>query len=84
MNNTLLAPNAKNAYTFTYQDTENATLQWFKAVRDRNLPVFGPLLQAKAEEFASQLGDTTFKCSTGWLDRFKDRHGITYLQKSMR
>lgn len=37
----------------------------------------GSLLQAKAEDFAFQLGETTFKCSTSLLDRFKDNHGIT-------
>ena len=73
-----MGPQRKKMRTVTYQDTENATLQWFKAARDRNLPVSGPLLQAKAEEFALQLGETSFKCSTGWLDRFKDRHGITF------
>lgn len=26
----------------------------------------------------SQIGETRFKCSTGWLDRFIDRHGITF------
>ena len=77
MNIGLLALNAQKS-TVTYHDTENAYLQWFKAARDRNLPVSGPLLQAKAENFASQLGETRFKCSTGWLDRFIDRHGITF------
>ena len=37
----------------------------------------GSLLQAEAEDFAFQLGETTFKCSTSLLDRFKDNHRIT-------
>ena len=51
MNIWLLALNAKKS-AVTYHDTENAYLQWFKIARGRNLPVSGPLLQAKAENFA--------------------------------
>lgn len=78
MKSVSLALSSKKMGTATYQAIEEVTLQWFKSTRDRNLPVSGPLLQAKAEELASQLGKTSFKCSTGWLDRFKDRHGITF------
>ena len=63
--------------TATFRDTEQAVLQWFKAARDQNVPVSGPLLIAKAQEFASQLGDD-FKCTTGWLKGFKERHNITF------
>ncbi|XP_062606705.1 tigger transposable element-derived protein 6-like [Saccostrea cucullata] len=63
--------------TATYKDTDQAVLQWFKTARDQNVPVSGPLLIAKAQEFASQLGDE-FKCTTGWLERFKERHNITF------
>lgn len=34
-------------------------------------------MQTKAKEFASQLGETTFKASTGFIDRFKHRHGLS-------
>ena len=36
------------------------------------------MLLTKAEEFAAQLGDTDFKLNTGWLDRFKQCHQITF------
>ncbi|XP_062622348.1 tigger transposable element-derived protein 4-like [Saccostrea cucullata] len=71
-------PQRKKMRKATYENTEQAVLQWFKAARDKNIPVSGPLLMAKSEEFATQLGDTQFKCSTGWLDRFKERHAITF------
>nr|XP_034336051.1 tigger transposable element-derived protein 4 [Crassostrea gigas] len=70
-------PQRKKMRTAAYKDTEEAVLQWFKTARDQNVPVSGPLLIAKAQEFASQLGDD-FKCSTGWLERFKKRHSITF------
>ena len=31
---------------------------------------------AKSKEFATRLGDRDFIPNTGWLDRFKERHGI--------
>ena len=33
---------------------------------------------AKAEEFWTRLGDRNFKYSTGWLNRFKEQHGISF------
>ncbi|KAK9687779.1 Tc5 transposase DNA-binding domain [Popillia japonica] len=36
------------------------------------------LQMQKAEEFKSLFGDTNFKCSNGWLERFKRRHSITF------
>ncbi|XP_062567409.1 tigger transposable element-derived protein 4-like [Saccostrea cucullata] len=71
-------PQRKKMRKATYENTEQAVLQWFKAARDKNIPVSGPLLMAKSEEFATQLGDTEFKYSMGWLDRFKERHAITF------
>ena len=68
----------KNARISSFEEVENATLKWFTMVRDANLPVSGPVLLGKAEEFASKLRISDFKASTGWLDRFKDRNGITF------
>ena len=64
--------------TANYEDVEHALIKWFKTVRDRNLPVSGPMLTTKAEEFATRLDHPDFKCSNGWLDRFKERHNITF------
>ena len=50
-------PQRKKMRTATFKNTEQAVLQWFKAARDQNIPVSGPLLIAKAQEFASQLGN---------------------------
>ena len=47
-------------------------------------PISGPLLQEKAKHFHSQLhvenvNGKTFKASTGWLEKFKNRQGIRNL-----
>ena len=72
------APDRKRMRTANFEDVEHALLKWFKNVRDQNLPISGPMLSAKAEEFAQRLDHSDFKCSNGWLDRFKERHNITF------
>ena len=69
-------PSRKTLKTATYEDVEKATLKWFSCARDQNVPISGPILSAKAEEFPNQLEIGNFKASTGWLERFKERHGI--------
>ena len=44
--------------------------------RNQNIPLSGPILMSKSEELAKKLGDNDFKSNSGWLDRFKARHGI--------
>ncbi|XP_066259864.1 tigger transposable element-derived protein 4-like [Euwallacea similis] len=51
--------------------------KWFQQKRANNFPISGPMLQMKAEEFGKMIGDD-FKCSSGWLDRFKKRHNIVF------
>ncbi|XP_023228548.1 tigger transposable element-derived protein 4-like [Centruroides sculpturatus] len=57
---------------------DDALIKWFNQCRSSNLPLNGPILMEKAEEFGRLLGDTNFKCSNGWLDRFKQRHNISF------
>ena len=61
----------------TFPDLNKALSEWFRKVQARNIPVSGPLLQEKAQYFAEQLGRENFKASNGFLDKFKERHGIT-------
>ena len=71
-------PKRKNAKTGSFDDVESAILKWFSNVREQNVPVSGPILLAKAEEFAKKLEVENFRASTGWLERFKERNGITF------
>lgn len=62
----------------TFPDVEDALLIWLHDARSRCIPVNGILLRKRAEQLALILGADEFKCSEGWLNRFKSRHGITF------
>jgi len=57
---------------------DEALLKWFTGTLATDLPISGEILRAKAEKFANDLGDTSFKPSNGWLDRWKKRYNIVY------
>lgn len=66
----------KRLRTCLFEDIDEAMLKWVRAARSKNLPVSGVLLKQKAKEFADSLGHEDFEASTGWLDKFKNRHNI--------
>ena len=70
----------KKLRTAGHPEVEEALLKWFKTARDNNIPLSGPFMMQRAGELAEKLGVPAgeFKCSNGWLDRFKDRHGISF------
>ena len=69
-------PDRKRLRTAAYEDVEEALVIWFKSRRDQNVPISGSILRAKAEELSKELGHVEFQCSSGWLQRFKERHAI--------
>ena len=65
----------------THHQLDKALLNWFKQARDNNTPVTGPILITKTKSLAQSLGDESFVPTTGFIDRWKTRHGIC--QKSI-
>ncbi|XP_063216054.1 tigger transposable element-derived protein 6-like [Bacillus rossius redtenbacheri] len=61
-----------------HQGLEEALNKWLKETRSKNVPVNGPMLQAKAKQFALLMDITDFQASSGWLHRFRERHGISW------
>ncbi|XP_044018036.1 jerky protein homolog-like [Aphidius gifuensis] len=60
---------------------DKAMQTWFIQKRSLNEPISGPLVCEKALEMNEKLGGTEdFKASTGWLQKFKNRHGIRELK----
>ncbi|NWZ96939.1 TIGD4 protein, partial [Nesospiza acunhae] len=71
-------PKRKRLRTAFYADLEEALMKWYRIARCLNVPVSGPMLRLKANDFAQKLGHSDFKCSNGWLDRFKSRYGLVF------
>ena len=61
-----------------FEDMEEALLHWFRDTRKNNVPINGPLVCSKAQQFSEHLQVNGFKCSVGWLNRFKARHGFFF------
>ena len=61
-----------------YHKMEVALYTWFTQEGSRGTPLSGPLLVEQALFYDHEInGETSeFKASLGWLDRFKQRHGI--------
>ncbi|NXJ62308.1 TIGD4 protein, partial [Rostratula benghalensis] len=71
-------PKRKRLRTAFYTDLEEALMKWYRMAQCLNVPVNGPMLRLKANDFAQKLGHSDFKCSNGWLDRFKSRYGLVF------
>lgn len=66
-----------------YDELDTAMYRWFIQARSQGIPLSGPIIMAKAVEMNNKLdGDSSFKASIGWLDKFKFRHGIRQLDIS--
>ncbi|XP_009959358.1 PREDICTED: tigger transposable element-derived protein 4 [Leptosomus discolor] len=71
-------PKRKRLRTAFYTDLEEALMKWYRIAQCLNVPVNGPMLRLKANDFAQKLGHSDFKCSNGWLNRFKSRYGLVF------
>ncbi|XP_065224666.1 tigger transposable element-derived protein 4-like [Planococcus citri] len=60
-----------------YADLDYALLQWFKNERASDTSISGPILQEKANELAKSFGLQGFSCTSSWIQRFRERHGIS-------
>ena len=74
-------PSCSKRLRFSSADEEHRRLdnfvyEWFLCAREKGFPISGPVLQAKALEFAEANKISSFKASNGWLMRFQDRHNL--------
>ena len=58
------------------EEVNNITLEFFIKCRAQNIPVIGPMLQAKAAETASSLQIEKFSAGNDWLEAFQCRNNI--------
>lgn len=60
---------------------EQALYAWFLQQRSHHIPVSSEILRTKAKFFYEHItGKTDFVASSGWLQKFKARHGIRLLK----
>ena len=64
------------------KDVDAALLEWFKQARSLNIPISAKLLVERAETFAVSMGLASFIATSGFIDRWKKRHGIGMKQVS--
>ena len=76
-------PNVKRSCRRTGNEELNAVMwTWFQDASVRNINRSGPMIREQALIVAGQLGLTSFKASTGWLDSFIKRHSIKFKANS--
>lgn len=62
-------------------DLDAVLFEWFKQKRSENIPISGPILCQKARDLHKELNiEESCEYTTGWLTKFKNRHGIRYLK----
>jgi len=61
------------------EEVDNIMLEFFIKCRVQNIPVTGPMLQAKAAEIASSLQIEKFSASNGRLEAFRRRNNINFM-----
>jgi len=62
----------------TFAELETVLFTWYQQARASNIPVDGTTLREKAKIIAAKLNIDNFSASSGWVSRFKDRHGLVY------
>ncbi|XP_060603896.1 tigger transposable element-derived protein 4-like, partial [Ruditapes philippinarum] len=74
---TSFSPARKRMRHASNRDIEMALFEWYKTVRSQNLPIDGPMLTRKANSLVCELGMENFQATNGFIERFKNRHGIS-------
>ncbi|XP_069168380.1 tigger transposable element-derived protein 7-like [Procambarus clarkii] len=68
--------NRKTLKPAKYTDLDSAVFKWFTQHRAKGIAVSVDSIRNAAERLAEKLNIDNFKASTGWVCRFKERHGI--------
>lgn len=61
-----------------HPEMENALISWIKEMRSQDVPLSGPIITAKAADFALRLNIEDFTASDGWFHRFRERHELVF------
>ena len=80
---------SKRASKVKFEKIENAMVLYMDYMESKGTIITDFLMKIKAQEIANKLGETEFKNSNGWLEKFKARHdyrlsklyGETYVEE---
>ncbi|XP_064467378.1 tigger transposable element-derived protein 6-like [Ornithodoros turicata] len=62
-----------------FEEVDKCVYRWLLEVRSKDIPISGPVLCAKAREFAVMCGvEEKLKGTQEWLRAFRARHGIVF------
>ncbi|XP_021916826.1 tigger transposable element-derived protein 6-like [Zootermopsis nevadensis] len=73
--------NMKRLKGAKHEDLEDALIIWIGQVNARNGTTTDGVIKEQAKVIGQQMGVTNFVYSSGWLHRFKRRHGLSQLKK---
>lgn len=61
-----------------HEEADDAPNRGFVAVKRENIPITGPVLLQRANDFACLLNYSDFRPGGRWLQRFKEHRKIVY------
>ncbi|XP_015354663.1 small integral membrane protein 8 isoform X1 [Marmota marmota marmota] len=76
-----LMKNRKTLHKAKNEDLDRVLKEWIRQRRNEHMPLNGMLIMKQAKIYHNELkiqGNCEY--STGWLQKFKKRHGITFLK----
>jgi hypothetical protein len=68
----------KTGKELTFAELETVLFTWYQQAQASNIPIDKTILREKAKIIAAKLNIDYFSASSGWLSRFKDRHGLIF------
>lgn len=72
-------PHRKKLRTTPYDDIDKALYEWYMNARSVDVSLTYRQLQSRAEQIAEEMGYQRFRCSNGWVHRFKERYKLLHL-----
>ncbi|RNA35984.1 tigger transposable element-derived 4 [Brachionus plicatilis] len=77
----VLAADKQKIKSSKYDDMEIALVEWIRDKVCNGIPIDGPIVMTKAEQYAIRFNYSDFKPNPGWLERFKNRFSIKFTKK---
>ncbi|XP_035121358.2 uncharacterized protein LIPT2-AS1 [Callithrix jacchus] len=77
----ILMKNRKTLHKAKNEDLDRVLKEWIRQRRSEHMPLNGMLIMKQAKIYHNELKiEGNCEYSTGWLQKFKKRHGITFLK----